>query len=589
MTLHMILLLIIIVIALVLFSIENLPADVVAMGIMIALILAGIVPATNAFEGFGSDTSIMILGLLILTTGLVRTGVVQIFSRQILRTIGDNKNQLYWVITGAAGVLSAFISNTAASAFFTPMTIGLARRFKINPSKLLMPLAFATILSSSITLVSTSTNVVISGLLTQYDMAPLGMFELTPVGIPILIVGLLYMYFIGRHLIPVRGTETDGLQEEILSYCSEFKVTEDSPWRDKTLNEIGFGKEFGLNVLRILKSSGYYVEPRSSTVLDVGDRVLVETNRNDLVALEDQKLVKFTGEFKDKETGIAKDLFMAEVIILPGSPMIGRSLQGLNFRDRYGLQVLGINRKGETILRQFSKTRLQVGDQLLLQGNPDTIGSLGKNQNFRVVTSKLDIMPETNKAPVSLIIFAGVILLVAFKVLTLPVAVMLGSLLAFITRVITPAEAFRKVNWHVWLLISSMLALGQAMEFSGLAEYTANQIVNLIGLSNPMFLLAAFFILSLLLTQPMSNQAAAVVVIPIAIQTAAHLSLNPRTFAAMIAVGASCSFITPLEPACLMVYGPGNYRFFDFVKVGSLLTILIFAIAMLMVPWLWPL
>jgi di/tricarboxylate transporter len=589
MTLSMILLIIIILAALVLFSIETLPADVIALGVMVALILTGILPASTAFEGFGSDTAIMILGLLILTTALVRTGIVQIFSRQILRRIGNNKNHLYWVITGAAGVLSSFMSNTATSAFFTPMTIGLSRRFKIHPAKMLMPLAFATILSSSITLVSTSTNVVVSGLITQYGMPALGMFELTPVGIPILIVGLLYMFFIGRHLIPIRDSEKEDFQEEILSYCSEFEVKEGSPWIGKSLSEIGFGKEYDLNVLRILKESGYYVEPRASTTLQIGDRVLVEGNRNDIVALEDQDVVEFTGEFQQQEPELTQNLYMAEVIILAGSPMIGRTLQGLNFRDRFGLQVLGINRKGETIHRRISRTRLQVGDQLLLQGDPDTIGGLGKNNNFRVVSSKLDIMPETDKAPIALFIFAGVILLVSFNVLTLPVAVMVGSLLAFITRCITPAEAYRQVNWNVWLLISSMLALGQAMEVSGLAELLANQIVGFIGLSNPHLLLSAFFILSLILTQPMSNQAAAVVVIPIAIQTATQLNLNPRTFAVMIAVGASCSFITPLEPACLMVYGPGNYRFFDFVKVGSILTVLIFIIAFFMVPWLWPL
>jgi len=276
------------------------------------------------------------------------------------------------------------------------------------------------------------------------------------------------------------------------------------------------------------------------------------------------------------------------VIILPGSPMIGRTLRGLNFRDRFGLQVLGVNRKGETIRRRISRTRLQVGDQLLLQGNPDTIDNLGQNNSFRVVTGKLDDPFETRRAPIALAIFGGVILLVSFNVLSLPVGVMLGSLIAFITRCITPEEAYRRVNWNAWLLIASMLSLGKAMEFTGLAELFADQLVLLIGATNPIWLLAAFFILSLLLTQPMSNQAAAVVVIPVAIQTAAQLGLNPRTFAIMIAVGASCSFITPLEPACLMVYGPGNYRFFDFVKVGSLLTVIIFLIAILMVPWLWP-
>jgi di/tricarboxylate transporter len=286
---------------------------------------------------------------------------------------------------------------------------------------------------------------------------------------------------------------------------------------------------------------------------------------------------------------MTKGLALAEVILLPGSPLIGRTLRGVNFRERYGLQVLGINRKGETIRRRISLTRLQVGDQLLLQGNQETIQGLGKNINFRVVSGQLDVMPETNKAPLALAIFGGVILLVSFNIISLPVGVMLGALVVFITRCITPEEAYRHVNWGAWLLIACMLALGRAMEVTGLASVLADEIVGLIGLSHPILLLSTFFFLSLILTQPMSNQAAAVIITPIAMQAALHLGLNPRTFAIMIAIGASNSFITPLEPACLMVYGPGNYRFFDFVKVGSILTILIYGIAVLMVPWIWPL
>ena len=588
MTLSMILLCIIILIALVLFSIETLPVDVIALGVMMALILAKILPAEIAFEGFGSDTAMMILGLLILTAALVRNGVVQILSRKILQSVGENTKQLYWIITGTAGVMSAFISNTATAAFLLPVTLGISKRLKIDPAKLLMPLAFAAILASSVTLVGTSTNVVVSGLLTQYDLPPLGMFELTPVGIPILVIGLLYMFFIGQHLIPIRSSENGNIQEDVLSYCSTFKVREDSPWKGQTLESIGLGHDFDLTVLRILKNSGIYTDPRANTLLETGDRVLVEGNRENILSLREKNVVEFTGEIEQGKD-LSKDLSMAEVIALPGSPLIGRTLRGLNFRERYGLQVLGINRKGETILRRISHSRIQVGDQLLLQGDPDTIRSLGKSNNFRVVSAQLDIMPETPRATLSLIIFAGVILLVSFNILSLPVGVMLGALIAFITRCITPSEAYQQVNWSAWLLIASMLALGRAMEVSGLASYLADQIIALIGYSNPLLLLSAFFFLSLIMTQPMSNQAAAVVVIPVAIQTAIHLGLNARTFAVMIAVGASCSFITPLEPACLMVYGPGNYRFFDFVKVGSILTVIIFAIALLMVPWLWPL
>jgi len=560
MTFSMVLLIIIILAALVLFSIEVFPAEVVALGVMLSLILSGILPADIAFQGFGSDTSIMILGLLILTAALVRTGVILRITRMIVRTIGTNYTQLYWIITGTAGLLSGFMSNTATSAFFTPMTIGLARKYKIYPSKLLMPLAFAAILASSITLVGTSTNVVVSGLMQQHNMEPLGMFELTPVGLPILIVGLLYMFFVGRHLIPTRDQTGSDMSEEILSYFSEFEVTPESRWAGKSLSELGLGKEYDLTVMRIMKPSGYQIDPRASTVLQAGDKVLIEGNRDELVALEDRGTVKFTGDLKEGAE-LKKGLSMAEVIILPGSPLLGRTLAGLNFRDRYGLQVLGVNRNGETIHHRISQTRLRIGDQLLLQGDPDTIDGLGNKISFRVVTSDLDVQTETKRAPVALAIFIAVLLLVSFNLLSLPVAVLLGTFAVFITRCITPGEAYRQVNWNLWLLISCMLALGQAMEISGLADRAADLIVSNIGTTNPVVLLGVFFFLSLILTQPMSNQAAAVVVIPVALQTANQLGLNPRAFAVMIALGASCSFITPLEPAALIVYSAGITAF----------------------------
>ncbi len=344
MTLQIALLIFIIIATLILFSIETIPADVVALAAMLALVLLGILTPEQAFQGFGSDTAIMILGLLILTAALVRTGVVQLMARRILRSVGENKNRLYWLMMSTAGVMSAFISNTATAAFFVPMTIGLSRRLRIHPSKLLMPLAFATILASSVTLVGTSTNVVVSGLMTQYGMEPLGMFELTPVGVPILVIGLAYMFFIGRHLIPVRDSEETDIHKEILPYCSEFEVTDDSPWLGKTLDEVALGKEFDLTVLRIVNSSGQTVEPRASSVLSSGDKLLVEGQRDNLLALKDQKVVTFTGEFPDQD--LSNVLPMAEVILLPGSPLVGRTLWGVNFRDRYGMQVLGINRKG---------------------------------------------------------------------------------------------------------------------------------------------------------------------------------------------------------------------------------------------------
>jgi len=587
----MIILLITIFIALVLFTVDIFPAEIVALAIMLSLILTGILPTSQAFEGFGSETSLMILGVLLLTTALVKTGVVHLLSSRILSRVGKDENRLFWMITLVVSGLSAFISNTATAAFFVPVTIGISRRLKINASKLLMPLAFAAILSSSVTLVATSTNIVVSGILIDHGLKGIGMFELTPVGIPILAVGLVYMYYIGRHLIPLRSSEsTEEMRQGLLAYCTEVSIPNKSAWVGKTLENLKLGQLYDLTVLRIIKKGAPNIIPRGQTVVSPGDKLLLEGSRDGILTLANQSFVEFTGNpEEDQAEKISQELKLAEVILMPSSRLIGRTLKGLNFRQRFGLQVLGINRKGKTIRRRIASTALQVGDQLLLQGDPDTIASLGSDDSFRILSSKLEAPVDTKKAPLAIGIFIAVMLLVALNILALPVAVLLGTLFVFLTGCITPQQAYHSASWNAWLLISSMLALGKAMEETGLATVVANQLVTWLGAFNPLFLLGAFFIVAMLLTQPMSNQAAAVVTIPIAIQTAILLGLNPRSFAIMIAVGAATSYITPLEPACLMVYGPGNYRFMDFIKVGSILTLLIFGLAMLLVPIFWPL
>lgn len=269
--------------------------------------------------------------------------------------------------------------------------------------------------------------------------------------------------------------------------------------------------------------------------------------------------------------------------------MIGRTLRDLEFRDRYNLQVLGINRSGETIHQQLSQIRLAVGDELLIQGDRSKLMILDRDNTVRLIRPVRWRALRGKQALIAAGLFIGSIVLAAFNILPLAVAVLTAAVVAFITRIITPEEAYRSVDWRILILIGSMLAIGQAMQITGTAAYLADLIVSATTGLNPLWLLAGFFVLSMLLTQPMSNQAAAVVVVPIAIQLAIQLGLNPRTFAVMIAVGASSSFLTPLEPAALLVYGPGNYKFSDFPKVGGLLTVLILIVAIILVPIFWPL
>ncbi len=591
MTFEIALLLGLIVVAIVFFCFEWVSADVVALGLLLTLILTGLLPTDKAFAGFGSDTVIMIIGLLIMTAALLKAGVVDIVGRFILRRVGKSVNLLLLAIMVAVAVLSAFISNTAAAAFFVPVAIGIATKAGIAPSRLLMPVAFAAILSSSVSLISTSTNMVISGLMTNAGLQPMGIYELAPVGIPIAIVGLVYMFFVGRYLIPNR-TAPGGLIEEfgIRSYLTEVLVLPTSALAGKALAEAALGADLDLNVLRIVRNKDQYLMPRRNMILEAGDVLLVEGPRADVLKVKDTAGIEIKPDVKLSDPNLrSEDTALVEALVVPASPLIGETLRSLKFRDRYRLQVLGLNRHGKNVLQKLSRIPFRVGDVLLIQGRKTDIPGLKEEGMFSILGEIDEKRPDRLRALRTGLIFCAALILGTLKVVSLPVAMLLGAFATFAAKCVTPADAYREVEWRAVILIASMLALGEAMTATGTARYLAEVVAGATSGLDPLWLLGGVFLLTVLLTQPMSNQAAAAVILPIAVQTAQHLDLNPRTFAMMIAVAASCSYLTPLEPACLMVYGPGRYRFSDFLRVGTPLVILLFALALWLVPKYWPL
>lgn len=580
----------IIILAVVLFSQERVPPDVTALGLMLLVAITGLVTPEQAFAGFGSEVVLMILGLLILTAALIQTGVVDYLGREILSRVGDNVGRFLLLLMVAAAALSAFMSNTGATAFFLPIVLSISRQLKVSPSKLLMPLAFSSILASSVTLIGTSTNLVISGLLVNAGLQPLGMFELTMVGLPILFIGLVYMLTIGKRLIPDRGfTQEYTADFDIQPYLTEIEILPGSKLIGSTLGESGLGHDLDLTVIRVIRNGEQYMAPNADLVLDSGDLLLVEGSRDVLLGIEENTGINLKPRRKIDDSDLqSEEIGLFEVVLLPNSKMIGRTMQDLKFRERYNLQVLGINRSGEQIHEMLSQVRLSSGDELLVQGDRSKLMILDRENTLRLIRPVRWRALRGKQAILAGTLFVLPLVLAGLNIVPLAVSVLTAAFLAFVTRIITPEEAYRSVEWRLLILIGSMLALGQAMQVSGTADFLAQQIVAITANFNPLWLLAGFFILSMLLTQPMSNQAAAVVVVPVAIQLALQLGLNPRTFAVMIAVGASSSFLTPLEPATLLVYGPGKYKFTDFTKVGLLLTVLILILSIILVPIFWP-
>ena len=581
----------ILVIAVGLFAWDRIPADVVALGVLLAIIAGDLVSAEAAFAGFGSGTVIMILGFLIMTSALAHTGIVDSVGRAILSHVGNRPAVLLAVIMVSVSVLSAFISNTAATAFFIPVVLGLAARNGTSPSRYLLPLAFASILTSSVSLISTSTNIVISELMVRSGQPAMGMFELASAGIPVAIAGLIYMLTIGIRLMPHR--ETDGASMHDVgnrSYQADLVVPDGSPLIGKTVADSPVAADSGYTVVKLLRAGKSLDAISASSVLAGGDEIVVEGSRRDLLRIKDIKGIEIKADVHLADPNLPpEDVAIVEGVLMPGSPLIGQTLKSSEFHDRYGLQVLGLNRAGYTMARKLSRIRMRLGDVLLLQGPAGNVKALERGNLFSIFGGIESVRLKTTHAALAIAIFAGALIAATFTAVPLPVAAIGGAFLMLLTRCISPEEAYRRVEWKILILIGSLLSLGAAMEATGTGQFLAAQLIALIGNQHPLFVLSCFFILTVALTQPMSNQAAAIVIVPIALETARQLGLNPRSFAMMIAVAASCSYLTPLEPSSLMVYGPGKYRFMDFVKVGFPLTFLIFAIAMVLVPRIWPL
>ncbi|HYE16746.1 MAG TPA: SLC13 family permease [Pyrinomonadaceae bacterium] len=604
--------LVLLLVALILFATEKIPIDIVAILLVIGLVLTGTLDASQAFAGFGNDIVITIAGLFLLTGGLVKTGVVDLVGRRLHRIAGGNEFRLTTLIMFTAAACASVMKNTTTTAMFVPVVLGIAQRARVQPSKLLMPLAFGAILGGTCTLIGTSTNLAVSGALTKLGqnpelgeryanadpalLRPFSMFELTPVGIAIVAVGMLYMLLLGLRLLPGRGgAESLMDQYQIREYISEVIVLDGSPLVGQTLGEANLSEILDLTVIGIIRGVQGRIPPRSEEKIRADDLLLVQGRMDDILRVKGEAGIEIRPDFKLSQRDLeAGDVELFEVMVLRGSDLNGRTLRSMNFRERFDLTVLAINRHGMALLTKLSTVTLRFGDVLLVQGKKERVERLTSENNLLLLEGGLGTRERANKRGWAIAAFGLFLLLSMSKYFSpvevpLSVAVLLGALVLLVSRAVLVQEMYDLVDWRLIVLIACMISFGAAMEKTHADQYLADVIVRYFESYGPLAVLAGFFALTVALTQPMSNQAAALVVLPIAVKTALLLGLNPRAFAVAVTYAASCSFLTPLEPACVLIYTPGRYRFFDFVKVGSILTLAVFAIVILLVPYFWPL
>ena len=596
-------------VALVLFATEKIPVDVVGIMLVIGLVMTGVLTVNEGLNGFGDNVIITIGGLFVLTGGLIKTGLVDLIGRRLYRIAGNNEFLLTALIMFIAAAAASVLKNTTTTAMFLPVVIGLAERARIPPSKLLMPLAFGAILGGSCTLIGTSTNLAVSGAMQRYGMDGYSMFELTPVGIITVVVGMIYMLFVGRRMLPSRGGE-ESLTEQysIREYISELLVLPGSKLIGKTVNEADVNRELDLNVLGIIRDKQQRINPNERVRIQMNDLLIVEGKLTNILNVKTEAGLEIKADFKLNDgllEGEGIELF--EVMVMRDSRLVGQTLKSIRFRQNYDLTVLAINRHGETFVEKLSEVRLKFGDVLLVQGKRSEIEPLVVDGEMLLLEDVSAGSHRTEKRRWALAAFGLFLLLSLSKFYLGPIAPYLGSLtgiafpgevplaiavllsvlLLLATRTVRHSELYSLIDFRLLVLIACMMSFGIAMEKTGTDQFLAGLIVNYFEQYGSLAVLAGFFVLTVALTQPMSNQAAALVVLPVAVKTAVALGLNPRTFAVAITYAASFSFITPLEPACILVYTPGRYRFMDFVKIGTILTIVVFAVAISLVPVFW--
>jgi di/tricarboxylate transporter len=578
-------------VALVLFSTERIPIEVVSLLLVMALVLTGTLTAGEAFAGFGNDIVITIAGLFILTGGLAKTGVVDLVGRRLHRAAGDSEFRIVALIMFAAAFCAAVMKNTTTTAMFLPVVLGIAARRNLSPSKLLMPLAFGAILGGTCTLIGTSTNLAVSGALPRYGIQPFTMFELTPVGVIIVAAGMLYMLLLGRRLLPSRKS-ADSLTEQYLvrQYMTEVIVLDDSPLINKSLAEARISDDLDLTVLGIIRGQEQHrIAPAPTEKIKADDLLLVQGRVEDILKVKAEAGIEINPDFELHDSLLeSKETELFEAMVPRGSDLLARTLKRVDLRRRYGVVVLAIDRHGVDLLSKISRVRLRFGDVLLLQANREQVERLAADGQILLLEEISEKRARPEKRKWALLAFGIFLVFSLSHVIPLPIAVLLGVMILLATQSLRMSEVYEMIDWRLLILIACMIGFGVAMEKTGADQYLADLIVRGTGRYGPTAVLAGFFIMTVALTQPMSNQAAALVMLPIAIKTALALGLNPRTFAITVTYAASCSFLTPLEPACVLVYTPGHYRFLDFVKVGSILTIAVFAIVMWMVPVFWP-
>jgi di/tricarboxylate transporter len=575
---------------------EKIPPDLTAMTLFVVLIATGLLDVKRAFTVFANPAPLTVAAMFILSAALVKCGAIERISLLVEHSARWHYTLVMIGMVLIVGGLSAFINNTPVVVVFLPVVLSLARKMRLAPSKLLIPLSYAAVLGGTCTLIGTSTNLVVNGILISKGERGFSMFELGWLGLPAMVIGALYLALFGRRLLPVREMLTSILtDEERREYITEAFVQPDSPVLGKTLAAAGLTPTRGVRVLEIVRDGvALQLDPKL-VELRAGDRLILSCRLRGIAQTRRTAGIDLASELHlGLEQIAAHEGSLVESVVTPHSALVGHTVREVNFRQRFRMVVLALHRKGRNVRDQIEHLPIQAGDVLLMMGTDQAIDGLRNSDDLMLFDrARVPTKPRFYQMGLVVAVIATVVTLAAREIVPIEVGAVAGCVIVCLGRALKTSDAYSSIDWNIIFLIFGMLAMGLAMEDSGAAAWLATSMVRIVtGLVAPehqaLVMLACFYLITTTLTEILSNNAIAALMAPLALTTAATMGIDPRPFIVAVAFAASASFATPIGyQTNTYVYGVGGYRFSDFLRIGIPLNVLSFIIALVGIPMIW--